>query len=148
MTTEDNKRIASVRRQIADLYDSIDRTKPAEIERSMADELDPPQPQWESGQIAWVTDKEAGRHLCVWRNSCRAWCIGGGTGGSRVLYNPIKVEPLRVLADDEVAINVGSSRARATHWRQHAQHIGSTCTTARNACEQIAEAIEKRGSRS
>lgn len=141
MTTD--KAIAEALRQIADIYESIGYNDSARIERQGADFLDPPKPKWADGTIAWVTDKFGQQYLLCWDAASSMWRTGG-TGGAAILHidQVTKVEPLRILADDEVAINVGQD---AYHWRDHAVHAGVACPTAQDICTEIAHAIEERG---
>lgn len=107
-----------------------------------ADELDPPKPQWADGTVAWVTNQYGRRYLCTWHAKNREWCIGGPDGDSAP-GKVTKVEPLRVLGDDEIALpreaferfTVGSTAREVSNQYRAA--------TAREVSEQYRAAGEK-----
>jgi hypothetical protein len=137
MTT--NKELAVAYRKIAYLYESIGKDAQARVNRNCADELDPPQPEYPDGTAAWVTNQYGRRYLCTWHAENREWCIGGPDGDSAP-GKVTKVEPLRVLADDEIAIKCGVSRAR--DWRDHADHARQACPMAAGLCAEMAAALD------
>lgn len=72
----------------------------ADVLKASAENLDPPAPTWPDGTIAWITFRDGQRWLAVCRG--KGWLVGGYD--LAVSKNIIKVEPLRVLADDEIAV--------------------------------------------
>lgn len=81
----------------------------AEVLKASAEKLDPPRPEWPDGTIAAVTytnliGNESTGYLAR-RNG--VWCYANGLAACRD-DAVTKVEPLRVLADDEIALPVVS----------------------------------------
>lgn len=66
----------------------------AEVYRELAAELP---------TVAWVANRFGYRYLCTWQADNREWYIGGPDGASSP-GEVTKVEPLRVLGDDEIAV--------------------------------------------
>ena len=100
MTTD--KERAEVYRELADEL-PMDAYWDRSALTHKADLLDPPKPQWADGTVAWVTNSHQRTYLCQWCDTEDNWCIGGPDGDSAP-GSVTKVEPLRVLADDEMAV--------------------------------------------
>lgn len=95
---------AAAWRTLADGADEQGLHRLAIERRKIADTIDPPKPKYPEGTIAWVSGIPrrciAVRHDGAWRISM------DGTGGVVVRHdeNVTKVEPLRVLGYDEIAV--------------------------------------------
>lgn len=113
MTTDKEK--ADAYRSIADIYDSIGANVAANYCRSDADELDPPKPACPDGTIAWVTGTDKMRRLCLRRKD--VWVArfepDGLVGSGIYDSSASKVEPLRVLGDDEIPVRRVDGNAEA-----------------------------------
>lgn len=74
---------------------------PADQLDDEADELDPPKPEFPDGTVAWVDVKPNWHQVMIRANG--KWRSDPDAGG---VYDDqvTKVEPLRVLANDEIAI--------------------------------------------
>lgn len=105
----DNKQKADKLRAVIGILEDIGlgRTAEADELRRVLDILDPPKPEWPDGTIAWVSGVEPIQSRCIAVRYHGAWRITNqGVGGVVVRRdeNVTKVEPLRVLADDQIAV--------------------------------------------
>lgn len=99
--TTDKERAAAYRLVAAELPTDAYWDGPGLTRR--ADELDPPKPEYPDGTLAWLAHPNGDRLLCEWSTQESNWCIGGKDGDS-IPSQRCSVEPLRVLADDEIAL--------------------------------------------
>lgn len=74
--------------------------------RKRADALDPPKPVYPDGTVAWVTSVTGIRYLASRYDKEWHADFANGVGVSVVAFDEAvtKVEPLRVLGDDEIAL--------------------------------------------
>lgn len=122
----DAKTEAKHRRNIADAFDALaEKWKPlspdtaeefrldAKFNRRRADELDPPQHEWQDGD--YVRDKNGG----VWRHDGKVWRSPAGAYVSDLpaLYGPIRKVNIADPAKQEVVVSLdGIDRERLDAW--------------------------------
>lgn len=106
MPTE--KDAAEAERVIGDYYNERNMPKTAKAHYELADAFDPPKLEYADGTVAWVTSGETYKqtHLCERKDG--SWVSTLGQDGKVFAFVDEKyvqhVEPLRVLADDEIAL--------------------------------------------
>lgn len=112
MTTD--KEAAAAYRLLADYRDKkiwecgVDKSQTADRYRKIADELDPPKPTWPNYTVAYVTTQGGGKALARYDAVDREWeCSWSKYNAADAIIfedDVVKVEPLRVLGDDEIAV--------------------------------------------
>lgn len=75
-------------------------------------------PEYPEGTVAWVTDEDHWRGLCEMRDG--AWWIAGRVSLAR---SAAKVEPIRVLVEDEIAVKHHGGSPDI--WREIAEQLRS-----------------------
>lgn len=129
----DAKTEAQHRREIADALDVVaDKFQPlstnttkayrskAQANRNFADELDPPQPEWQAGDL--VRDKNGG----VWRHDGKVWRSPAGAyvrvSDLPALYGQIRKAHIADPAKQEVVVSLdGIDRAELDSWAHRAE---------------------------
>ena len=99
-------------------------------------------PEWPDGTIAWVTDRRGRRYISV-RDGGR-WCDSDSDSECiNVLDSEVtRVEPLRVLAADEVAVKRVDD-SNPAEWRN--RHMCYPDDDVASLCRAYAEALEAGG---
>jgi hypothetical protein len=101
MPTE--KDAAEAERIIGDYYNERNMPKTAKVHYELADSFDPPKLEWATGTFAVVT-YDSGDAVSYLRWNGTYWTHANGIAAA--VEHTAQVEPLRVLADDEVAVPV------------------------------------------
>lgn len=113
MTTD--KEAAAAWRTLAEKADEQGLTRLAIERRKIADTIDPPKPTYADGTIAWVTythaieDGHPYQALAQYDADENEWVMERTPAGADCTVvgdNVTKVEPLRVLGDNEIALPV------------------------------------------
>lgn len=125
------KESAARRRHIADLFEQLGAIDTAQEQRRIADELDPPTPTYKDGIYRLANGQLAERDSS--RNGADfPWEFTGTPGwqsddGMTGRYAPT---PIRVLADDELAIKREAVDTQGTEaWRDDADEDFTTAWT-------------------
>lgn len=100
----------------------------------------PPKVKYAEGTLAWVTAGTGhARHLACLEDG-RWWVCGKRHTGLSPIH---KIEPLRILGDDEIAISPPSPSPSV--WRSNAKHAldcNNVHTGAAGLCDLVADALE------
>ena len=133
-------------KELADAYRLVLADNKSIVLTSVAtrriDELDPPKPNYADGTVAWVTDRTGYRWISVRSNG--DWQSRSDAEHSGYV-GIVKVEPLRVLADDEIAIKRIWQSSTAAEWRAEAKHAQSQdypTHAAAGLCNAYADALD------
>lgn len=114
--------------------------------RKIADELDPPEPEWPDGTYARVCyGSGEDTSVSYVKMVGGEWCHANGLSSYELRHEVTKVEPLRVLADDEIAVKRQWVTCPASSWRYEAKRCmdGSpVVSAAAGLCNAYADALE------
>lgn len=109
------------------------------------DELDPPKPECAAGTPAYVTFHDGTTALCTRGLRGEWWPGGSQLLSSRPFHDSCvtKVEPLRVLGDDEIALPRRAFGGRDAEFaRSVARRLRKYSSTAANALRAYADALD------
>jgi len=139
-----DKDAAEAERIIGDYYNERNMPKTAKVHYELADAFDPPKLEWANGTVAWVTSGGTYKqtHLCERKDG--SWVSTLGQDGKVFAFVDEKyvqhVEPLRVLADDEIAIKRPDVGGTARNWRNHRTEVMAADVSV--LCWAYADALE------